>query len=513
MNAALNAAKRPLILAHRWLGIVLGLVIVVWFASGIAMIYVGGMPRLTPQARLDHLPVLDPTHVRLSPAQAAAVLGGDGAGPGVPQLLMLQGRPAYRFALADNAIVFADDGSQPAPLDEVAAAGVAQQFLHAPTPKLQLLRQRDAPDQWTLTLRRVFPLLKYSVGDAQGTQVYVSTKTAEVVLATTRRDRAMAWIATIPHWLYFRALRQNQPLWYRIVVGLAALACVMAVLGLVLAFTQWRRTRPLNLARSIPYRGGMRWHYISGALFGVFALTWAFSGLLSMEPFGWTNVPELRVDSGALTGGAPELDRYSGIDVATLPALVAPRFIKEIGYTRIHGEHYLNLRTSAQADAQTLPPERLHAAYDIGGRSQDDEVLVEATTLKRHDQPFDSEAILARLHTALPDVPFVSHELLQDYDDYYYSRGGQLPLPVLRIRLGDPLRTWLYVEPQTSQLVSNVHRYSRIERWLYNGLHSLDFRFWYAKRPLWDLAMLIPLLGGLATSSLGLYYGIRRLLR
>ncbi len=511
MNAARQAAKRLLILSHRWLGIVLGLMIVVWFASGIAMMYVGGMPRLTPEARLDHLPVLDLSRVRLTPAEAAARPDDADATPVAPSLLMIQGRPAYRFP--GGRTVFADDGSLLAPLDEAAAAQVAQQFLHEPAPHLRLLQQLDAPDQWTLSLRRALPLLKYAVGDAQGTQLYVSTQTAEVVQATTRRDRTRAWIATIPHWLYFSALRQNQPLWYRIVVALSALACVMAMLGLVLAFTQWRRTRPLDLGRAIPYRGGMRWHYITGALFGVFALTWAFSGLLSMEPFAWTNVPELRVHQDVLTGGPPELARYAGIDATALPTLVAPRFIKEIGFVRIHGEHYLSLRTSAQADARELPLERLHAPYVVGGRAQDDEVLVEAATLARRAQPFDSEAILARLRTALPDVPFVAHELLHDYDDYYYSRGGQMPLPVLRVKLGDPLRTWLYIDPRTSQLVANVHRYSRVERWLYNGLHSLDFRFWYAKRPLWDFVMLTLLLGGLAVSSLGLYYGIRRLVR
>jgi hypothetical protein len=122
-------------------------------------------------------------------------------------------------------------------------------------------------------------------------------------------------------------------------------------------------------------------------------------------------------------------------------------------------------------------------------------------------------AILESLVTALPDVPVVSHELLHDYDDYYYSRGGHAPLPVLRVKLGDPIETWLYIETRTSQLVANVHRYSRIERWLYNGLHSLDFRFWYSKRPLWDLAMLTLLLGGLVGSSFGTYCGIRRLVR
>ena len=38
----------------------------------------------------------------------------------------------------------------------------------------------------------------------------------------------------------------------------------------------------------------MRWHYITGVVFGVFTLTWVFSGMLSMEPFGWATNPGLR---------------------------------------------------------------------------------------------------------------------------------------------------------------------------------------------------------------------------
>ena len=135
---------------------------------------------------------------------------------------------------------------------------------------------------------------------------------------------------------------------------------------------------------------------------------------------------------------------------------------------------------------------------------------MEAATLARRDASFEPDTILQRLRAALPEVPIVSHELLRDYDDYYYSRSGRLPLPVLRVKLGDPLETWLYVETGTSQLVGNVHRYGRVERWLYNGLHSLDLRFWYSKRPLWDLVMLTLLLGGVVGSALGVYYGVRR---
>jgi hypothetical protein len=488
MTAA-SSAKRLLIQTHRWLGILVGVIAIIWFASGIAMIYVGGMPRLTPEARLAHLPVLNVSRVQLTPAQAAALLDDEAAGsmPAVPRLLMVQNRPAYRFA--GDRTVFADDGAMLAPLDEPAAGVVARQFLGTDAPELRLAERLQTPDQWTLSMRR-WPLLKYEARDRPATQLYVSPATAEVVLLTTRSERAKAWIATIPHWLYFSALRQNQPMWYRVVVWFSSLVCVLVAMGLLLAIVQWRPTRPLDLKRAIPYGGGMRWHYIAGSVFGVFALTWAFSGLLSVEPFEWTKVRNLDIPHDALTGGSMELSSYDAVDWTALPALVAPRSIKEIDFTRIHGEHYLELRATAQ-----------------------DTVLVAASSLERRDKSFDTETILAGLRSALPDVAVIQRELLFDYDDYYYSRRGEAPLPVLRVKLGDALQTWLYINPRSSELVANVHRYSRVERWLYNGLHSLDFRFWYAKRPLWDLGLITLLLGGLAASSLGLYYGVRRLLR
>ena len=64
-----------------------------------------------------------------------------------------------------------------------------------------------------------------------------------------------------------------------------------------------------------------------------------------------------------------------------------------------------------------------------------------------------------------------------------------------------------------SQVLGSVHRFSRVERWLFNGLHSLDFGFWYDKRPLWDIGMIALSLGGLASSGIGLWLGLKRVRR
>ena len=62
-------------------------------------------------------------------------------------------------------------------------------------------------------------------------------------------------------------------------------------------------------------------------------------------------------------------------------------------------------------------------------------------------------------------------------------------------------------------IVGTVHRYSRLERWLFNGPHSLDFAFWYDRRPLWDIGVITLMLGGLASSGIGLWVGAGRIRR
>jgi len=54
----LKLLRKSLILTHRYMGIALSLLAVMWFATGIVMMYAGGMPRLTPQTRIERLPPL-----------------------------------------------------------------------------------------------------------------------------------------------------------------------------------------------------------------------------------------------------------------------------------------------------------------------------------------------------------------------------------------------------------------------------------------------------------------------
>jgi uncharacterized iron-regulated membrane protein len=502
--------RTSIVLAHRYLGIALGLLVIMWFATGITMMYAGGMPVLTPQQRLDRLPDLDLDRVQLTPAGAAARADDVTFGvQGQVKLLTVLNRPAYRIG---GETVFADTGERFAGADLAQSRSIAAGFLRLTDDRVHHVATLSQVDQWTLVQSQSLPLHKFRADDEAGSEIYVQPRTGEVAMLTTRRSRTLAWISTIPHWLYFTALREHQPLWYRLIVWTSAAACALAVLGLILGVVQFRRTRPFRLSRAIPYSGWMRWHYVSGAIFGVFTLTWAFSGLLSMEPFAWTNSPGLAISGDAMTGGPPDLSRFTAVDRETWQQVLGDRQIREMEFTRLQNRHHYVVRLAPADPRLESKRERLHQPYYVTVPLEQDRVLVAADTLVARREPFASEALLARLEAAAPGVPVVASELLTDYDSYYYSRARQTPLPVLRVTFGDPDETWVYVDPQMGQVLARVDRFSRVVRWLYNGLHSLDFAFWYRSR-LWDIAMIVLLLGGLTTSGLGVVMGIRRLRR
>jgi hypothetical protein len=474
----MRAFRRLLIFVHRYLGIALCLLFTMWFGSGIAMIYARDMPRLTPAVRLQRLPALDVGRVGFTPAQAAARAGLRGT-PRLTLLTILD-RPAYRFSGRTPTTVFADTGDLLADVGERDSLAIAGRFVNQPPASLHYLRALDRADQWTIAQRRELPLHKIAADDAERTELYVSARLGEVVVQTTRGTRALAWIAAIPHWLYFAPLRLNDGLWRQVILSTSGLGVVSALAGLILAVTQFR----------VRYSGLYWWHYLFGAVVGVFALTWVFSGLLSMEPWYWASSDGGPSDiPRALSGGSLDVSAFPPIDPARLRE-AAPDGVKEIDFRRIQDELFYVIRGASSRPA-----------------------LVTAGSLEPRRQPFSIDSIVRRVKAAEPDTAIAASELLSDYDAYYYDRDRAAPLPVLRIKLDDPDRTWIYVDPALSEIVGTMTRRERLQRWLYHGLHSLDFPFWYYRRPLWDAGVIALCAGGAVSSLLGVVLGWRRMRR
>ena len=506
----MRALKTLLILSHRYIGIPLSFLFVVWFLSAFVMIYAGGMPRVTPDIRVEGASPVAFDAVRVSPWQAVGLLGYS---PFEATLRTVLGRPVYEFPepRGPSAFIWADTGEFLDALNQEQGAQIASDFLDIPAADLAYTGFVTVPDQWTIAIPNELPLYKYTASDDYGTEVYVSPTRAQVAVYTTRQSRLLAWLGTIPHWFYFADLRANQPLWYDIVVWSSGIGCIMALLGLCLGVTQLRKDiKPFSLKRAIPYQGLMRWHYILGCVFGIITLTWVFSGMLSMEPFAWTNARGLDVDEGVYQEGVLDLSAFPPFEADRWQGVVDGQ-VKEVEFRWIGGEPFYLANYSEHSGIDMNKRDRLHQPYYIIGQLDSGSLLIRPDDF-RVQQGFPVEDLVTKLEASV-DANVTEYALLDDYDDYYYSRNNQLPLPVLRIKFDDPALSWIYVDPQKSELLSLIHKNSRIERWLYSGLHSLDFAFWYHKRPLWDIGVLILLTGGLLVSCLGLYFGIRRLAR
>ena len=81
--------------------------------------------------------------------------------------------------------------------------------------------------------------------------------------------------------------------------------------------------------------------------------------------------------------------------------------------------------------------------------------------------------------------------MLTGYDAYYYDREYRRPLPVLRVKFDDPVANLAVHRCRTRRLSRPVRTFGRINRWLYQGLHHLDFPFLWQLRPAWDIVVIV----------------------
>jgi uncharacterized iron-regulated membrane protein len=471
---------RALHLVHRWTGIALGLLILLWLGSGLVMVFVP-RPALSLAERLQGLPALDADAVKLSPLQAWKSLGLEGW-PKSARLNASGGRPVYHLEDGESRrfSVRADDGTKIevlGPSDEAALRRIVAPYAAGASIVSLIPVKRD---QWSVIayFDPLRPLVRAELDD--GRNYYVSMRTYEVVLDTARAERGWNWLGSFTHWLYFTELRQNFRLWRVMILWLAFAATLAAFSGFYLGIERLRILHPYSGGRFSPYREKWkRWHHVSGLVGGVFLLAWLFSGWLSLSPMGWAkSARPTEEERLALAGGpldAEVLSRIPRLDGKT----------REVKWTRFDS------RAVALLFDGEIPS---RAVFDAG------EARIAA--------PLTLEAITARAKNLKSRNHLVTSDWLTERDAYYYSRGGRrLVFPVARLRFDDALDTTYYIDPAGGEIVAKIDRGARIQRWLYRGLHRFDFppfdRYETARRILVILASLVCILLTLSGCVLG----------
>lgn len=479
------AAMRALFLLHRYLGIALGVLISAWCLSGFVMMYVR-YPALTQEEALAGLAPLDFTACCAPAPSALARFGPIDAF----RIEMFADVAVVRIELPDGrtAMLSSSTGQPVAPIDAELAGMAARGFLQRSGITRRIMdSERIRDDQWTVsgTFDRHRPLYRFRAGDPFDTEIYVSGRTGEIVQQSNGHERFWNWFGAVTHWTYPTILRRHPRAWHYTVVLTSAIGVFLIATGIWIGC---RQLRARQSSRRSPYRGAALWHHYGGLVFGVLALTWTFSGLMSMDPLGMTGgdgaAAERRLSAGVDLDGRRVADVLRALKAAPLP----PDTVR-IESAPFDGELALLAWQSRGSFVRLLAPSMRV-------------VPLPAPQLQRAAELLEPERRVP-VSAALIDLP----------DRYYFGHHQRVQLPVYRIVSGDLEATRYYVHPETGQLLLEVDGAARWYRWLFAALHRGDFARLFRTRPVWDIVMLALLTGVTVLTLTGTYMGIVRLKR
>ncbi len=79
------------------------------------------------------------------------------------------------------------------------------------------------------------------------------------------------------------------------------------------------------------------------------------------------------------------------------------------------------------------------------------------------------------------------------------------------MKFDDPESTWYHINVANGEILSRITNANRLERWIFKGLHSLDFQFLIKHGSLKDAILIFLCLAGFFFSLSAVVVGWRRL--
>lgn len=491
--------KRLLFLGHRWLGIVLCLLLALWSFSGLLMIY-AGPSTISESTRLAHAPLLQPAADWLSAGEAwrLAMPSADSP-PSTARLLMQAGEPVWLMqdSAGQRYRLSARDGQRHG-ISAAQAIAIAREWWPGSQPRIrQTPFARDAGTAM-MSYDTYRPFYRVAIDDAEQHELTISQRTGEVIKASNRLDRLLFWGGSYLHFL--------RPL---DAIGLAdarkpiltwsALASLFAVLsGMYLGLCRWRPgwlgQRCYPNGSSNPYRAlWQRWHLWLGLCGGLLALSWTLSGFLANNPWQLFSGHQGQGRQHHPVAASPLPAGALDFPMAQVAAQLARQGMVELNW------YHAGPLAMLQARDQ-----HLHSRI----------VTTHGFDLATGQREFPVAALLASAQAMVSHSTIGHAERLAVADDYYYpdrhQDASRRPLPVWRIQLADPAATLLYLNPQTGENMLQLDRSQRVFRWLFSGLHNWDQAI-MRPRPWWDGWMLTTSLAVLALAISALVLAGKRL--
>ncbi len=465
---------------HRYLGLVLSLVFVIWFISGFVMMFSSfPKPLKAEYARLNN-----PIHPHIT-------LNNSDSIKSLVLLTRLDETQLSITKLNGKQTTYSYPGMQTvSAYSETICRKLAVRRSKALVEELETISDYDRWIPWE-KYKNYFPIYKYRMNDGKGTVLYVSSVTGEIVQETSRTTRLWAYFGAMPHWVYIKQLRLHADCWKNTIIIISALGSIMCLAGLWLGLSYSRKVwkRRKTISSITPYTHfWFRWHHILGLLFGLVTFTYVFSGMMSL-----CEVPQF------IARSPDEFDVRS--EVQALPLL---RFTRDVNEVLTHYPQ------TNRVEWNIIGGMPYYKICDTEGRIS----MISGDSTKSDYQSMFSKKELQNIYSKQIAQHSFSLTLQKEYDNYYIpSQKRQHPLPVYRLNIADPFKTTLYIRPTTSELMAEYNNNSRIRRWTYNFLHSFNSR-WLLEHSFWRILLEIFLLGGgLMLSITAMVLTIKRMKR
>lgn len=440
--------KKTLIQIHKIFGSLISLLFLMWFISGIILVFVG-FPHASRQERFEQLRAFNCEALK-------SIKPFPEFGSKKIEFELYNNTPVYRIysGRRSQKVIDANTLLHIKSFSKAEAIKTAQNFNGCSVTQVDSLNQLDSWIPWAY-YKPLLPFYKCYLNDDLHTVIYVSSKTGLIIQETNRQSRWLARFGAIPHWIYFKQLKQNQQLWEVIVVLLGIIGLIACISGLWVAFYRVKRGSDNKIVALTVYKKwDYKWHHLLGWFLGFLLCTFTLSGI-----FYTTGIPSWMINKPKGQSFTSQWNKSTSLDSTIHPQQIWKQLPNKMGIRKIAPSSSMNKQTVSifyDDYRRPLSYQILNNDSIIPFSVSDKEVLEYAKNIFEEDQ--------------------LTITLQTQYDNYYEANGMFYhPLPVYKIIVDDAYGTTLFIDPTNGKAVGHFDNNKRWKRWLTKGLHKFEF--------------------------------------
>ena len=466
---------------HRRLGLVLGPAVLLWFLSGVVLLWVP-YPSLTETEWFAAAKAIPLTKCCGALAGVVAQVERP-VGIESVRVKMVGERLVAVAQLLDGSLVAlaADTGAVLTPftqeeIERIVQPVAAGRMIEA----VELINY----DVWTVHQRfdPYRPLWKVQLSGEDRSGLYVSRLTGDVVQDTTAEERRWNLVGAVLHWWYLPWLRHQWAWWDQVVWWVSAVGTVTVVAGGLILGWEW-----VKHGWSGCFTGRWKVHRALGVIAGVAACFWMASGWLSMDHGRWFS--DGKID-------AQERERFMGgrlvlHDLGVLPDLAVmsgQAAVKEIRLIKMAGMVHIMARTSSSQQAILAVPSQEEASREA----------------------FQDEVVKAAARSLLGDGVLTVMKVEGNESGACSAVGDDTAPPLTRVATTDVEPKEVLVDNRTGTLVERVDASRRLYHRLFNTFHRWDVPWLSHHCDLRRMLMSLWCLLGAGLAGSGIWMGLSR---